>query len=138
MGNVGAKFVETNSSNNALSATEAQLAYTTKRNTLKQKKVLNFTTSVTLSGSSNDYEEVVFTHNLGRRPAYKISFEDHDGAMIEIPGRSDDLADPSCGIIVGQTNNAITVRVGYYGGATHAHQHVRKILCKVYVESEIT
>lgn len=138
MGNIGMMFIPTDSTDDVLKADEEDLAYTTKYNTLKQTQTIDDAGPLTLSGLSNDYEEVTFIHNLGYKPAYEIYFEDHDGRMFQLPGRSDDLASPSCGIISTQTNNDITIRVGYYGGTTHPHSHDRQIICVIYIESEIT
>ena len=138
MGNIGMMFIPTDLSDDVLKAAEEDLGFTTKYFTLKELAISGFTTSVIVSGSASDYEEIVFTHNLGKRAAYEFYFEDHDGAMISIPGRSDDLADPSCGIIQAQTDNSVTIRVGYFGGATHPHPHDRKVLAVFYIETEVT
>jgi len=141
MGDIGVKFVDTDSNIDVLSATDEQLAFTTKYFTLKQldnTDTQTFATSVTIPGTGTGETFVTFTHNLGYKPAYEMYFEDHNGKMFRIPGRSDDT-EPSCGFVFEVTNTYIKIAVGYYGGADvpHGHDHVRAILCKIYVESEI-
>lgn len=87
-------------------------------------KAITSPTTVTISSGYNTTYTI--THNLGYYPIFNLFFEDIDGNIIRIPGKSGDTKG-TCAIIDSETINAITVRIGSqsasYSGTTYNLYH---------------